>query len=149
MKERYKRGFDFWGLVVFFIIMIPNFIWGAVPVPNDILRAESVTGAIDTVASVCQVLMVMCLCIFVNNKQEKFRVSPLIIAAGISCILYFTGWIFYYTGVTNAAVILALCIMPCLTFLFFAIDRKNMIAIVPLSIFAICHLIYGIVNFIL
>lgn len=33
-------------------------------------------------------------------------------------------------------------------FMCFAIDRKNMIAVVPISIFLICHLIYGIVNFV-
>ena len=32
---------------------------------------------------------------------------------------------------------------------FFAIDRKNMIAVIPISIFTVCHLIYGIVNYII
>lgn len=148
MKQKYKFGFDLWGLVLFFIIMIPNFIWFAIPAPDDILRAESKTEAIDTIASVCQVLMVISLCIFVNKERKKFRINPLVITILISCLLYFIGWIFYYNGVINAAVILDLCVMPCLSFLFFAIDRKNMIAIVPVSIFTICHLIYGIVNFI-
>ena len=44
MLKKYKLGL---------IIMIPNFIWFAVPAPNDILRADSVTGAFDTLASVC------------------------------------------------------------------------------------------------
>ena len=52
-------------------------------------------------------------------------------------------------GVTNAIVILGLVIFPCLTFLFFAIDRKNMIAVIPISIFMICHLIYGVFNYII
>ena len=72
MKQKYKFGFDLWGLVLFFIIMIPNFIWFAVPAPDDILRAESKTEVIDTIASVCQVLMVISLCIFVN-KERKIR----------------------------------------------------------------------------
>lgn len=40
MIKKYKIGFDIWGLIIFIIIMIPNFIWYAVPVPNDILRGE-------------------------------------------------------------------------------------------------------------
>ena len=49
----------------------------------------------------------------------------------------------------NAAVILGLTVFPCLAFMLFAVDRKNMIAVVPISIFSICHLIYGVVNFII
>lgn len=105
LKE-YKFGFNIYGLLLFLIIMILNFIWFAIPAPNDVLRAESVTEVIDIIASVCQVLML------------------------------------------NTGIILGLTISPCMAFLFFAIDRKNMIAVVPISIFLICHLIYGIANFV-
>ena len=33
-------------------------------------------------------------------------------------------------------------------FICFAIDRKNMIAVFPISVFTICHFIYGLVNFV-
>ena len=55
IRENYKFGFDSWGLILFLVIMIPNFIWFAVPAPNDILRAESVTKVVDANGSVCQV----------------------------------------------------------------------------------------------
>lgn len=149
MLKNYKMGFDIWGLLLFSLIMLPNFYWFAVPAPDDILRAESVTGAFDTIASICQVLMVVSLCVFVNKDSKKLSITPLIIAVLISIFLYFTGWIFYYNGVTNAVVVLALSIFPCLAFLFFAVDRKNMIAVVPTLIFTICHIIYAVVNFII
>lgn len=63
-------------------------------------------------------------------------------------LLYVASWIAYYNGMTNAIVILGLTIPPCLAFLFFVIDRKNGIALIPVSIFTICHLVYGVVNFI-
>ncbi len=31
----YKIGFDIWGLTLFLAIMLPNFIWFAVPAVND------------------------------------------------------------------------------------------------------------------
>lgn len=142
-------GFDIWGLITFIIIMIPNFIWFAVPAPNDILRGESVTETVDTIASICQVLMLMSLCTIINQNRKKISITRFIIATIICCLLYFLCWIFYYAGVTNAIVILGMIIFLCLTFLFFAIDRKNMIAIIPISIFSICHLIYGMVNHII
>ena len=66
LLKKYRFGFDVWALVLFFIIMMPNFIWFAVPAPNDILRGESITKTVDEIASICQVLMVMSLCIFIR-----------------------------------------------------------------------------------
>ncbi|MDR0861421.1 MAG: hypothetical protein LBN30_01380 [Oscillospiraceae bacterium] len=148
MLKKYKIGFDIWGLVLFLIIMIPNFIWFTVPAPKDILRAESVTMALDTIASICQVLMIIALCFFLNRKRKRLAFTPPVIAMIICCLLYFMSWGFYYIGITNALVVLGLTVPPCLAFLSFAIDRKNMIAAVPIIIFTVCHLIYGIVNYI-
>ena len=148
MIKKYKIVFDIWGLLLFIIIMIPNFIWFAVPAPNDILRAESTTKAVDTVGSVCQVLMIILICVLINKERIKANYS-MIIAVIISCLLYFVCWLIYYCGITNAVVILGLTIPPCLAFLFFAIERKNMIAVIPILVFTICHLIYGTVNFII
>ncbi len=148
MLKKYKLGFEVWGLLLFLIVMIPNFIWFAIPAPNDILRAESMTETVDTVASICQILMIAALCIFRNREYRKMCVTHLVlIVAG--CLLYFLSWILYYGGIVNAIVILGLTIPPCLVFLFFAIDRKNGIALIPILIFTICHLIYGVVNFII
>ena len=49
MIKKYKIGFDIWGLITFIIMMIPNFIWFAVPAPNDILRGESITKTVDVI----------------------------------------------------------------------------------------------------
>ena len=149
MLKKYRFGFDIGGLLLFLIIMIPNFIWFAVPAPNDILRNPSTTENIDAVASVFQVIMIICLCILKNRNQSKIHITPLIIITLSSCILYFISWMFYYGGITNAFVILGLTIPPCMAFLFYSIDRKNVVAVVPTIIFTICHLIYGIVNYII
>ena len=135
--KKYKLSFDIWGLLLFLIIMMPNFIWFSVPAPNDVLRADSVTKVVDTIASICQVLMVIALCVFVNRSSCKFRITPLMIAVMVCVLLYFASWIGYYLGIVNAVIILGLTVPPCLAFMFFAIDRRNMIAVVPSSIFSI------------
>ena len=149
MVKRYKLSFEIWGLLLFLIIMIPNFIWFVVPAPNDILRAESITETVDTVAFVCQILMIAALCIFRNKGSKKLCITPAIIIAAVCYLLYVASWTAYYNGMVNVIVILGLTIPPCLAFLFFAIDRKNGIALIPISIFTICHLVYGVVNFII
>lgn len=149
MLRKYKMGFDIWAVVLFIAIMIPNIIWFSIPAPNDILRTESITKIPDTIASISQVVMLVALCVFINTEWEKRNVTRFIMAVIINCVLYYICWIFYYIGVSSAVVILGMTLFPCLAFLFFAIDRKNNIAIIPISIFAICHLIYGIVNYII
>lgn len=147
MLKKYELRFDLWGLLLFLIIMIPNFIWFTIPAPRDILRSKSTTEAIDTVASVCQVWMIVALCIFRNKESRKICVTPFIIIVIGCCLLYFLSWIVYYHGTVNAIVILGLIIPPCFAFMFYAIDRKNVVALIPISIFTICHLIYGVANF--
>ena len=149
IKKNYKFGFDIWGLILFLVIMIPNFIWFAVPAPNDILRAESVTKVADAIGSVCQVAMVVSLCALIYKERKKVSINPLILAVIGCCLLYYLCWILYYTGMANTVVILGMTVVPCLAFLFFALDRKNGIALIPIGGFTVCHVIFGVVNFII
>ena len=145
--KKYRLGFDVWALVLLLIIMIPNFIWFKVPAPNDILREESVTVVIDTIASIFQAVMIICLCIVLNKDKAKFRITKLLLAVMVYCLFYYFCWILYYFGVVNAGVMYGLAFFPCSAFFLFALDRKNMIAIVPVLIFTICHLTYAVVNY--
>ncbi len=149
MLKKYRVCFDIWGFLLFLVMMIPNFIWFAVPAPNDLLRTDSVTAPLDTVASICQVGMIMTLCMLRNKECKKISISPPILAVFTCTLLYFISWIAYYMGTVSAVVILGLTVPPCLAFLFYAVERRNKIAIVPIAIFTICHCLYGVVNFIL
>lgn len=146
--KNYKFGFDAWGMILFILIMLPNFIWFAVPAPYDVLRSDSITPTVDIIAQVFQVLMVAALCIIVNTQSKKpmNRTYKLIIL--IFVILYFIGWILYYSGIANTVILLVLCIAPCAAFILFSYVRKNGPSFIFASMFMICHLIYGIVNFI-
>lgn len=148
MKNTYKIGFDVKGFILFLAVMTPNLIWFVIPAPNDILRKESVTALLDTAASVCQTVMIVALCICINKNRGKIRRTPFIIFVILCCLLYFIAWIFYYNGITNALIILFLCIMPCLAFLLYAIYRKNIVAAVSAFAFMIGHLASTIINFI-
>lgn len=147
--KQYRFGFDVWGLAVFMLIMLPNFIWFAVPAPDDILRSESKTAVIDTIGSVCQALFVAALCFIINKNCGKLRISPKIIVAACCILIYFAGWGFYYAGITAPPVVICLTLPPCLAFLFYALDRKNYIGVFFTAAFTVCHFIYGAVNFIL
>ena len=148
MKGKYKIGFDIRGLILFLGIMIPNCIWFAVPAPDDVLRAESVTWIVDAAGSVFQIMTVASLCFIKNKSCPALRFTPLIIAAVCCAALYYLGWILYYSAFTGPPVILALTVPPCAALLLYALDRRNYIAVLSGAAFTVCHLIYGIVNFI-
>ena len=141
LSEKYRFGFDIWGLLLFLVIMIPNFIWFAVPAPNDILRESTDGEALDIISSFFQVLMVAALCIIKNQKSENIMFCSWTFASLICCLLYFVSWVFYYTGIVNDHVLFGLTLPPCLAFLSYEIDRKNMIAVIPTVFFTVCHLL--------
>ncbi len=149
LLKHYRFAFDFWGLLLFLLVMLPNFIWFAVPAPNDVLRVDSVTPVVDVIALVCQVLTVACLCFLINEKRGKLRFSPLVIAAVICVAVYYLGWVLYYSGIANSWIILLLTLPPCLSFILIAADRKNLPAVLFASVFAVGHLVFGVVNFVI
>ncbi len=137
-----KIRFNIYGLLLFLIIMIPNIIWFIVPAKNDILRIESITPLIDNIAGILQGMMILCLC-FINKKQEnKYGLSSIVCVA-----LYFISWILYYCSIANIAIILAMCVFPCLAFIFYEIKTRNWLALIPTLIFSVLHLVHGILNF--
>ena len=128
--------------------MLPNFIWFALPAPNDILRTESVTPLIDAIAQVFQIIMAALLCAVVNVTRNKSTRCGYRAGIAACIVLYFSGWVVYYAGIANAAVILDLCLAPCGAFLLWTLARKNAPALVSGAAFTICHLIFAIINFI-
>ena len=69
--RNYKIGFDIGGLALFLVIMLPNFVWFAVPTANDVFRNQSVTPLVNMIASFFQVVMIAALCIIINKNRKK------------------------------------------------------------------------------
>lgn len=150
MMKKYKLGFEIGALLLFITLMIPNGIWFLVPAPNDVLRIDSVTPAFDIVASINQVVFILLLCFVVRKNCPPIKfTSSFMILVTLSCCLYYSSWVVYYFGLVNPLVILGLTLLPCAAFLFYALDRNNNLALIPIVIFTLCHLVYGVVNFIL
>lgn len=149
MLRKYRMGFDIWGLIIFIAVMLPNCYWFACEAPDDVLRDESITPVIDMIGSVCQVAMVAALCVVKRQDIQGVKLGARIYGALVSYVIYIVSWIFYYQGYVNAYVIIALCVAPCLTFGLYAYDRKNIPAVIGVIAFAICHITYGVINYVI
>ena len=147
--KNYRLGFDPWGLGLFLLIMLPSIVWFAFPAPNDILRTESVTPMIDTIAQVLQIIMAAALCLVVNEARSRYIRRGYKIGAALCVVLYFAGWTVYYAGIISPFVVLILCLIPCTAFLLFALARSNAPALLAAVGFTICHLIFATANFVL
>lgn len=145
--SEHKFGFDIYAAALFLIIMLPNIIWFFVPAPNDILRDESKTEILDIFATVFQVLTLATLCAIKNTTANKLRISPCVIISATSCLAYCIAWIMYYCGIANGDIFVCLCLFPCAAFMLYAIDRKNLIAIIPITVFTVLHFTSTAINF--
>lgn len=147
-RKNYKLGFDPWAPGLFLLIMLPNFAWFAFPASNDVLRNESITPMVDTIAQIFQILMVAALCAIRNVTRDRPMKRGHQTGVLLCLLLYIIGWRAYYAGpVMVTMVIFLLCLAPCGAFLIFALARKNGIALVSAAAFTVCHLIFAIVNF--
>lgn len=146
--KSYKFGFNVSAVVIFVLIMLPNIIWFFVPAQNDILRNESSTQVLDIFVTAFQIIMLAVLCVIKNIDAHKIKFSLFLILSAATGLSYYICWILYFSGVVHEIVLLGLCIFPCLSFLFYGIDRKNYIALVPISVFTVLHLISTIINII-
>ena len=146
--KNYRLGFDIWALVLSLSVMVPTIIWTFVPAPNDILRAESTTPVLDIAASVLQFMAISCICVLNNKGAGKIRFTPLVLLSALCVLLYYAGWTIYYCGISSPWVILLMTIPPSVALILYAVDRRNLPAIVLASLFAVLHLLFAVANFI-
>lgn len=145
--KQYRFGFQFSALALFLAIMLPNIVWSFFPAPNDILRNKSATQILDAFATVFQVIMIAMLCLIKNKNAFGLKIAPVLLLSAVSALSYGCCWIMYYCGIVHSAVLIGLSLLPCLSFLFYGLDRKNYVALIPIAIFTVLHLISTIINF--
>ena len=101
------------------------------------------------IASVFQVVMIVALCIIINKYRQKPMKKVVFRGIVILLALYYIGWCLYYAGIINLAVILDLSLAPCLAFILFSMSRKMQLRYYQRLYFTLCHVLYGIINFII
>lgn len=141
MHSKYRMGFDGWALLLFAALMLPTILWTVFPVPHDVLRNPSAVPWLDTIGTVCQVVFLFLLCAVRYSEEQENRSKGFLIGCILFGLIYAVGWVLYYAGLVNGAVILLLTLPPCLCFAFYALYWHCYVALVPIGIFTVCHLL--------
>lgn len=149
MKGPFRMGFDKWAAVLFALVMLPNILWAAMPMPNDVLRMPSQTPVLDGVASFAQVVMIAALCMVINTGAAPVRIGLLNAAAIACCAGYYAMWGAYACGVRAPWMLVGMCAVPAAAFVCYAADRRNPFALGAAVVFAVCHTAFGLFQFVL
>lgn len=92
--KKYRLGFDVGALILFLMIMCPNFIWFTVPAPNDILRGDSATMTVDGIAQIFQIVMIASLCVIINESGRKPMSGKMKLVIASLYVFYLSGCFF-------------------------------------------------------
>ncbi|MGG5318239.1 hypothetical protein IGI49_004658 [Enterococcus sp. AZ071] len=146
--NKYKLSFSLTGTLLFVCVMIPNIIWAYYPAQNDILRMTSVTPKLDTLTSVFQFVLIAIIC---TVKSTDNRVSHLklilnaVMIFSITC--YYGSWFAYYADSSHFIFVFLLSATPFLIFGCYIIKNRLYIALLPLILFSIGHILFAFSNF--
>lgn len=143
--KKYCFGFDWRGLLLFALIMLPNILWTLLAGEGDLLMRPTATPGLDMAVSICQVLTIAgMLCLRRRDMPPLKLMGPLLFVAA-----YLLMWILYGLGMTHPAVLLGLAVFPCAAILLHLIGRRNIPALLPASLFTVGHAVSTLINFIL
>lgn len=144
---KYLLRVDWVAGLLFLVLMVPNVLWGLVPPADDPLRVVSRTQVVDGIASVAQVIMIAVL-FLLRRTDAPVPMARKWIVATIGCMaLYLLLWVMYYCGIGSAILVVAMAVVPCLSFMAFAIGRNNWLGLIFCGIFLVCHTVFAIANY--
>ena len=143
----YRLGFDKKGLGLFLVMLLPNIVWVLLPPSFDIFGGPSKTPRLDAWMEIFRWVLVGTQCLLVNKaRQPEFKTKSFFTVTGL-LLVYLLGWSFYYAGFVNPITILILCLAPCAAFLVFAVASENFFALVASALFAVCHVLQCVLNY--
>lgn len=67
------------------------------------------------------------MCMLVHKDVNKLSLTLAVKGVILCVLIYFVYWIAYYTGVTNAVVILGLTLPPCIVFVLYGTVKRERI----------------------
>jgi len=150
--KQYKVGFSIYGLIAFALQEIPYLPWFLLPLADNPLAnnipKNMLFGTLEKFGGV----LTVALSIIVINKSlihPKFN-SRFFLVSAFCLIAYYVCWIFYFSGFTNAwLIVIGLSAIVPIYYFFIALWLRNYFAVFVSIIFFIGHTGSNIINFLI
>ena len=143
---RNNMGFSWKGFLVFLLPMLPNFLFFILPALSGAKAAAKSPFILDIIEHGSQAIFFMLL-IFWLSKKASPMLSLYTILMAVFLLFYFGCWADYFTVGANFTMLMLMAIVPVIYFLLSSIWLHNTIAIIPLAIFGITHIIITYINY--
>ena len=138
-------GFSWKGFVVFLLPILPNILFFILVDPNGSTAVTNNHFLLDIIEHGSQAIFFALLICSVSKK-----VSPLLCGYTIGMVIlllsYYGLWIAYFTIGTNLIMLMLMAVLPVMYFMLAEIWLHNLLAIIPLAIFAIFHIIITFID---
>lgn len=140
--KNYKLGMDFWALLLYLAIMLPNVIYLCLgnEDPGGGVRALEIVSIVFEILSVAAMLFVIR-----KERTKKGFFDSLYLTSALFLALYYVAWIFCFLNRLNLAVLLFLAVCPCAAMLLFELERRNVIALAATGLFTIFHVLAALI----
>jgi hypothetical protein len=133
-------GFSWKGLVVFLLPMLPNILFFILPDPNCPRLVTNNHLILNVIEHGSQAIFFALLIFGISKKVSPILCGYTIFMA-ILLLSYYGLWIAYFTTGTNFIMLMLMAIFPVIYFILAEIWLDNLLAIAPLTIFGIVHII--------
>lgn len=141
-----SMGFSWKGFLVFLLPMIPNVLFFILPNPNGSSTPVNKHILLDIIEHVSQAVFFMLLMFVISKKQSPMLCGYTIFMA-ILLLSYYGFWIAYFKSGANFILLMLMAIFPVTYFILAELWLHNFIAMIPLIIFGITHILITYVNY--
>jgi hypothetical protein len=139
-------GYSWKGSVVFLLPILPNIFFFILKNPNGSTVVTNKHILLDIVEHGSQAVF-FALLIFGVSKKVSPVLCKYTIFMAILLLSYYGLWIGYFTTGTNFKMLMSMAIFPVIYFILAEIWLHNLLAIAPLTIFGIVHIIITYVDY--
>lgn len=135
-----NMGFSLKGLIVFLLPMLPNIFFFILPKRNDSVAVANNHLLLDIIEHGSQAIFFALLIFCVSTKESPILCGYTIFMT-IFLLSYYGFWLGYFTKGANFIMLMSMAVFPVIYFILSEIWLHNLLAIVPLTIFGIVHII--------
>ena len=147
LSKNYYIGFFALGLALFVLQELPYIIMPLIPLlSNPLMEMQDKSLILNAIEKILGVSCIVVMLFLVRSDAKWFSLDTAMekrffCIAVLAIILYFTGWIFYFSGFQSLSLIMLLLVaMPPIYYAFIGLWRKNYVLAVLSGMFLLAHL---------